>query len=157
MIAVNVTRSWPDARTPQEQEEAMAGRWTLRETINLDDVKRLGDVLIASKRNRVVAVRSIQRIFESEPGRVCFDLAPAGRPWEALLGAATPTALAWRRGEVWPIKGAPTLDIELPEEPTSVPTKEPIVLGKFRITIMGDSTLVIHAPRGASVQIVSAQ
>ena len=157
LIAVNVTQSWPRAKTSQEQEEAMAGNWTLRETINRADVEQFGDIVIASKRNRVVAVRSIVRVRDSEePGRITFDLAPADQPWDALVGRATPAQLSWRRGEVWPIKAAPTGDIEMPEKASSLGTPETITLGRFTITVVGSSDLVIYAPRGTSVKTVSA-
>jgi hypothetical protein len=157
LIAVNVTQSWPKAKTSLEQEQAMAGNWTLRETINRADVEQFGDIVIASKRNRVVAVRSIVRVRESdEPGRVSFDLAPADEPWDALVGRATPSQLSWRRGEVWPIKAAPTSDIEMPGDLDSQRSPETITLGRFTITAVGNSELVIHAPRGTSVKTVSA-
>jgi len=148
MLLVNVGRSWPNADTHEDQIAATERWWPVHSTNERKRIAEAADVLIAVVANRIVLVRTINTPPTSE-GTERFELHTSScSGLEYLVGAELPAPFAWKPGEAWPVKVAETTQIL-----ASLPRRDPVHLGRFRVQLALGGELDVFVPRGASVRV----
>lgn len=156
MILVSVGQSWTASHSREEADGAISGDWPTRAGVTREDIEANADVLLALKRGRIVAARTITNVVPTQGGRrVQFELADPPPDVAALVGQRAPQAALWRRGEAWPIKVADT-SAALAAMPTTLPMTEasqPVALGVFRVQVIEGRHLIVDAPAQATIEV----
>jgi hypothetical protein len=181
-VVVNVSHRYPRTGPRTEQLAVVRGDWPVPDVDNPEgfadsdeaqDLLDAADILIAAAGNEVVDVQRITGLQVDEGGHVRFET--VDEPvLVGMIGQRLRPGAAWEPGESWPVKladiardvreyldlvGASEEQVGGAAGATSAHggESEPAAdLGGFRLALTADGDLVVTAPAGRSVTVVTA-